>query len=65
MRREDPHSHIMHTSVAVIATHSPIPVVSHPSTIVALAGEVGDSIVGDLVVFIDEHLKLTDTDSQV
>ena len=44
---------------------SPIPIISNSSSIVAVTSEVGNGVVRNFFVFIDEHLKLTDADTKV
>ena len=43
----------------------PVPVVSDPSSIVAVSSEVSDGIIRHSLIFIDEHLKLANADTQV
>ena len=53
------------TVVFMLGWYLPIPIISHSTSIVTLASQVGDGIKWQILVIIDEHLQLTDADTQV
>ncbi len=44
---------------------SSVPVISHPPSVVTLTRQVRDGVKWNLLVLINEHLQLSDADTQV
>lgn len=58
----DPHAPTVPPVPTRCCLYIPVPIISDPAPIIALASEVCDGIKGYLVIFIDKHLQLPDTD---
>ena len=52
-------------TIQLLTPFSPVPVIGDPAPIITLSSEVGDCIKRQVIIFIDEHLQLSDADTKV